>query len=30
MIDELSGLNDIKLTLIGKANMNYWGGRAMP
>lgn len=30
MIDELSGLNDIKLTLIGKANMNYWGGRTMP
>ena len=30
MIDELSGLNDIKLTLIGKANMNYWGGRIMP
>ena len=30
MIDDLCNLNEINLTLIGKANMNYWGGRAMP
>ena len=30
MIEQLKDLNDISIEVVGKANINYWGGKATP
>ena len=30
MIDELNRCNQIKLNVVGKANLNNWGGQITP
>ena len=30
MIEQLNDLDDITIELVGKANINYWGGRTTP
>lgn len=29
-IEDLKKYNDIKLEVVGRANLNYWGGRVTP